>query len=185
MHRIDGDGHVGNRFEDWDPSVPGAQGTVQTAAWTNAVQEELVNAIEGSGQTLAKPDNTQLRKAIHGGPWTALPLNTAGNWAALGGGTSVAPQYRLDGSGRCWLRGEVFRSSGTAATLATLPAGFIPPEVRGQSFVIASDHASGSTSVRVAGVDASGLANPGDVYILANDAASLDLSGIVFYVDGR
>ena len=40
-------------------------GTVVTAEWLNAVQGEIVAAVEGAGMTLADNDNGQLLKAIN------------------------------------------------------------------------------------------------------------------------
>lgn len=49
-------------FTDGDPGL--APETALDAAWFNAVQEELANAVEASGQELDLADNTQLHKAI-------------------------------------------------------------------------------------------------------------------------
>lgn len=63
MKRIDGAGHVGNRFvtEDAATSRPP---TEITAAWLNGVQEEICNVIVGAGLTLNGGSETQLRDAI-------------------------------------------------------------------------------------------------------------------------
>jgi hypothetical protein len=63
MHRTDAPNHAANLFVDSDP-VGGTPGTVVDDDWLNAVQEELVAAIQASGITLAKGTNTQLRDAI-------------------------------------------------------------------------------------------------------------------------
>lgn len=62
MHRIDGEGHVGNQFTEGVPNVTPA--TVVTADWCNAVQEELVFVIEEAGITLDKENNEQLLEAV-------------------------------------------------------------------------------------------------------------------------
>jgi hypothetical protein len=66
MHRIDGPGHVGNTFVEGDPLIP-QEATIVTAAWTNAVQEEIANVVEDNGLVLDKADNTQLLQSIGGG----------------------------------------------------------------------------------------------------------------------
>ena len=67
MHRIDGEGALPNG--GWSEGDPAASelGTVVTADFMFAVQEEIANAVEGSGQVLDKSDNTQLLKAIGSG----------------------------------------------------------------------------------------------------------------------
>ena len=64
MHRIDtSTATPDNKFTEGDPAVPVAATTV-SAAWLNAVQEELVAVITGAGLELKKSDNGQLWKAI-------------------------------------------------------------------------------------------------------------------------
>lgn len=81
MHRIDGDGHVGNAFADLDPETS-TEGTVMTADWANAVQEEIAGVVEAAGMTLDKEDNTQLNTALQetygakGAPNTWTGVNT-------------------------------------------------------------------------------------------------------------
>jgi hypothetical protein len=65
MHRIDGPGNVANLFVEPDASL-GQQGTVVTAKFNNAIQEEICTAIEASGQTLNEADNGQLWAAMQG-----------------------------------------------------------------------------------------------------------------------
>jgi hypothetical protein len=64
MHRIDGAGHVGNRWvaEDLAANRPP---TEITAEWMNDVQENLAAAIEKSGIPLQKGNSNQLFEAIH------------------------------------------------------------------------------------------------------------------------
>ena len=63
MHKIDGDQHQNGRFVSEDAKH--GQGATQiTPEWLNAVQEELVNAIQGGAQNLQKADNAQLLAAI-------------------------------------------------------------------------------------------------------------------------
>lgn len=78
MHEIDGAGHVGNQFSGGTPGV--TEATVLTPDWCNAVQNELVNAIEGMGGTLSKPDNTQLITQLNA--WFGR-LGAANTWAGV------------------------------------------------------------------------------------------------------
>jgi len=58
------------------------------------------------------------------GAWTALTLNTAGNWANYGGGHFNA-EYKKIGD-LVFIRGLVVRSSGADNTIGTLPSGYRP-----------------------------------------------------------
>lgn len=80
MHRIDGEGHVGNMFADVDPSTA-TEGTVLTAAWGNAIQEELVAVVVDGGGTLNKAVNTQVRDALRakfGRTWGRIIIANGG-----------------------------------------------------------------------------------------------------------
>lgn len=64
MHRIDtSTATPDHKFTEGNPAVPVAATTV-SAAWLNAVQEELVAVITGAGLELQKSDNGQLFRAI-------------------------------------------------------------------------------------------------------------------------
>lgn len=63
MHRIDGPGHIGNRFTEGDPSI-GQRATRVTQDWLNSVQEEIAFVIEESGLELDKEQTNQLYAAI-------------------------------------------------------------------------------------------------------------------------
>ena len=63
MHRVDGSGHVAGMFTEGDPGL-GVAPTQVTDDWLNAVQEEIVAVITGTGASLIKADNTQLYDAI-------------------------------------------------------------------------------------------------------------------------
>jgi len=63
MHRTDADANVANQFSDGDPAVP-RQGTLIDAAWSNAVQEEIVGVIADAGIPLVKGTWTQLLSAL-------------------------------------------------------------------------------------------------------------------------
>ena len=65
MHKIDGYGATeDSQFTEGSPGPVPIPPTYVTADWANAVQGELVNAIEGGGIVLDKADNTQLLRAI-------------------------------------------------------------------------------------------------------------------------
>ncbi|MBO9538773.1 MAG: hypothetical protein J7548_19095, partial [Herbaspirillum sp.] len=63
MHRIDGPGHVNNRWVAQDDSI-GRPPTEFVPEFFNAFQEELCSFIEWAGLELNKNDNTQVRKAL-------------------------------------------------------------------------------------------------------------------------
>jgi hypothetical protein len=63
MHRIDGAGHINNRFVHEDPAN-NRPPTEITADILNAFQEELATFIEWAGLILDKADNTQLKQAL-------------------------------------------------------------------------------------------------------------------------
>lgn len=64
MDRTNGAGHVNHLFVAEDVAV-NQPPTEITATDMNAHQEEICNAIVGSGQALSVLDNTQLKKAIY------------------------------------------------------------------------------------------------------------------------
>ncbi|MDR2188960.1 MAG: hypothetical protein LBE62_13120, partial [Azonexus sp.] len=64
MHRIDGAGHIDNRFVHEDAAL-NRPPTEVTADYLNAVQEEIASVIEAAEINLDKADNTQLYEAIH------------------------------------------------------------------------------------------------------------------------
>lgn len=63
MHRIDGPGHVNNQFNEGNPNI-GQQATMVTAAFMNALQEEIAHVVEEAGIELDKATNTQLYAAL-------------------------------------------------------------------------------------------------------------------------
>jgi hypothetical protein len=72
MHRIDGAGHVNNRFVSEDISTHRPP-TEITADIMNAFQEELANVIDATGQALDKTNNAQLLAALRGGELYQTP----------------------------------------------------------------------------------------------------------------
>lgn len=64
MQRIAGPGAIGGLFVEEDTGT-GQPPTQITAAWMNAVQEELANVIEGAEITLNPASNSQLLAAIN------------------------------------------------------------------------------------------------------------------------
>lgn len=88
MHLIDAAGHVDHQFVHEDPAT-NRPPTEVDAAWLNAVQNELANAIKGFGLTLDKNDQSQLLKAISsalatGSCRTAVRVASTSNIALLG-----------------------------------------------------------------------------------------------------
>lgn len=63
MHRIDGPGHVGNRFTAGNPAT-GQPATMVTAEFMNSIQEEIAFAVEEAGIPLDKENENQLYAAI-------------------------------------------------------------------------------------------------------------------------
>lgn len=64
MHKIDTEGATPSNTFTVGSRATGVAATVIGEDWPNAVQGELVAAIEGAGLTLNKADNTQLLQAI-------------------------------------------------------------------------------------------------------------------------
>lgn len=64
MHKIDSPTATPDGLFTIGDPVGGMAPTVVTDDWLNAVQTEIVNVIEEAGETLDKPDNTQLLQAI-------------------------------------------------------------------------------------------------------------------------
>lgn len=65
MHKIDGYGAtVDNQFTEGSPGPVPVPPTYVTADIMNALQNEIVNVVEGAGIVLNKADNTQLLQAL-------------------------------------------------------------------------------------------------------------------------
>ena len=98
MHRIDtSTATPDNKFTEGEPAVPVAATTV-SAAWLNAVQEELVAAITGAGLELKKSDNGQLRQAISQLITNAKPglaTKAKPGLVQVGGGLNITPEGLL------------------------------------------------------------------------------------------
>jgi hypothetical protein len=205
MYRTDAAGNVNGMYDNGDPLLP-REATFIDADHLNAIQEEIVGVVLASGATLNKADNTQLLTALNlmysrlgkintwterntfnvdGLGWQDIPLNTSGGWFASSNTTvNQTPQYRIDSFGRCWLRGLAFRS-GTSIIIGTLPTEAAPPTSQCGPFIVDSTHASGQSKIIVYGVNANAPAAPGMIYIQTNDASSIRLDGIAFYVNGK
>ena len=98
MHRIDtSTATPDNKFTEGDPAVPVAATTV-SAAWLNAVQEELVAVITGAGLEPKKSDNGQLRQAISQLITNAKPglaTKAKPGLVQVGGGLNITPEGLL------------------------------------------------------------------------------------------
>jgi hypothetical protein len=81
MHRIDSAGAIDGRFVPGNPET-NTPPTYYTAQWSNAVQEEIANVIEGAGVSLSKSSNTQLRESIN--KFITLALQNAGAGSTTG-----------------------------------------------------------------------------------------------------
>jgi hypothetical protein len=124
MHRIDAADHDGNLFSEGNPAT-GTPGTKVSAAWLNAVQEELCNAIGLAGIVLNKAVSTQLRAALEklaGGDDEFVPSNfpfgLKGELRAVKIGRTAHVFGRL--------RSEAAYPAGTV--IMTIPAAKRPPE---------------------------------------------------------
>jgi len=102
MHLIDAAGHVDNQFVHEDPAT-NRPPTEIDAAWLNAVQNELANAIRGFEVDLEKGSQDQLFQAISKAVAGAggLPRFTAYIWGGRGqampeGDTQSSGQQLLD-----------------------------------------------------------------------------------------
>lgn len=98
MHRIDtSTATPDHKFTEGDPAVPVAATTV-SAAWLNAVQEELVAVITGAGLGLEKSDNGQLWQAISQLITNAKPglaTKAKPGLVQVGGGLNITPEGLL------------------------------------------------------------------------------------------
>lgn len=98
MHRIDtSTATPDHKFTEGDPAVPVAATTV-SAAWLNAVQEELVAVITGAGLELKKSDNGQLWQAISQLITNAKPglaTKAKPGLVQVGGGLNITPEGLL------------------------------------------------------------------------------------------
>jgi len=98
MHRIDtSTATPDHKFTEGDPTVPVAATTV-SAAWLNAIQEELVAVITGAGLELKKSDNGQLWQAISQLITNAKPglaTKAKPGLVQVGGGLNISPEGLL------------------------------------------------------------------------------------------
>ena len=120
MHRIDtSTATPDHKFTEGDPAVPVAATTV-SAAWLNAVQEELVAVITGAGLGLEKSDNGQLWQAISQLITDAKPgLATKANpgLVQVGGGLDVTAQGLLSVLTATPAQNGIMRPDGTTCTV--------------------------------------------------------------------
>lgn len=120
MHRIDtSTATPDHKFTEGDPAVPVAATTV-SAAWLNAVQEELVAVITGAGLGLKKSDNGQLWQAISQLITDAKPgLATKANpgLVQVGGGLDVTAKGLLSVLTATPAQNGIMRPDGTTCTV--------------------------------------------------------------------
>ena len=125
MHRIDtSTATPDHKFTEGDPAVPVAATTV-SAAWLNAVQEELVAVITGAGLELQKSDNGQLRQAISQLITNAKPglaTKAKPGLVQVGGGLNITPEGLLSVLAASVTRaGIVQLASGLSDSTTTAP----------------------------------------------------------------
>lgn len=120
MHRIDtSTATPDNKFTEGDPAVPVAATTV-SAAWLNAVQEELVAVITGAGLELKKSDNGQLWQAISQLITNAKPglaTKAKPGLVQVGGGLDVTAQGLLSVLTATLEQNGIMRPDGTTCTV--------------------------------------------------------------------
>ena len=125
MHRIDtSTATPDNKFTEGDPAIPVAATTV-SAAWLNAVQEELVAVITGAGLELKKSDNGQLWQAISQLITNAKPglaTKAKPGLVQVGGGLNITPEGLLSVLAASVTRaGIVQLASGLSDSTTTAP----------------------------------------------------------------
>ena len=125
MHRIDtSTATPDHKFTEGDPAVPVAATTV-SAAWLNAVQEELVAVITGAGRELQKSDNGQLWQAISQLITNAKPglaTKAKPGLVQVGGGLNITPEGLLSVLAASVTRaGIVQLASGLSDSTTTAP----------------------------------------------------------------
>lgn len=98
MHRIDTPSAApGNQFTEGSVGL-GVPATAVSAAWLNAVQEEVVAVIAGASIALSKPNNAQLLAAIGVLLARLVPAGIVAMWS--GSAASIPAGWRLcDGGG--------------------------------------------------------------------------------------
>lgn len=120
MHRIDtSTATPDHKFTEGNPTVPVAATTV-SAAWLNAVQEELVAVITGAGLELKKSDNGQLRQAISQLITNAKPglaTKAKPGLVQVGGGLNVTAQGLLSVLTATLAQNGIMRPDGTTCTV--------------------------------------------------------------------
>lgn len=147
MDRTNGAGNVGRMFvaEDIATNRPP---TEVTAAWLNAIQEEIAGTIEGSGAALNPASNAQLLAAI---VKLAEGRIGAGNLAFFA--TSAAPAGYLKANGALISRATyagLFAAIGTICGAGDGVTTFALPDLRGE-FIRGFDDARGVDTGRVFG----------------------------------
>jgi hypothetical protein len=151
MHRIDSDGHINNQFNEGDPST-GMPATEISADWLNAVQEELVNALEGAGVPLNKADNAQLAAAFLGVELTP-------------GGTILGKVYVRRMGKTVTVHGVLTNVGGSVAVdgvIVNIPAGYRPAAGLPQNPAALAASVSGAAFSQAQGINAIRVIREGD-----------------------
>lgn len=166
MHRIDtpsrqkdkfGAGKDG--FTQGDPQT-GTQATQVSAAFLDAIQEEIASVIESSGLTLNKLDNIQLLKAIQIIAFGAFPVGAPIPWPS-----TIPP------AGFLAMIGQPFNTLTYPKLAAAYPSGVLP-DLRGE-FIRGLDNGRGVDSGRVILSSQSSMLSShthnGDLFRVSND----------------
>lgn len=90
MQRINGPGHINNRFTDGNP-LTSTKATRITEGWLNSFQEELVNICAQAGVLLDPNNDEQLFQALHVLFISKAPAVAASNLAFVAGETLTIP----------------------------------------------------------------------------------------------
>lgn len=153
VFRIDSPGSAGGVFVGGNPFAE-VDGTIVSADWLNAMQEELVGLVEAEGITPNKLDATQVRAAI-----LRLAARIAGAELVFTAGTGLtAGQGLLSGDAFGVVKATV--SSGQEATLQVRGI-FTLPKVSGDTFALHArvywDNAQGKLTTTSSGNRSAGV----------------------------
>ncbi len=125
MHRIDADGHISGHWSEGNPTT-GQLGTKVSAAWLEAVQEEICGLLTALGVVLDKAQNGQLAAAlssVQAGLDVTGPVGT--NHAGVRGVGGSAGGAGVMGEGKAGAPGGIFGGSASGAG-AIFQAGTTP-----------------------------------------------------------
>ena len=121
-----------------------------TVRLTNAITlANSINSTLSADIATIDAEIATLTSEVAMGAWTNLTLHS--DWSA----GSLTPQYRVDGIGRVYLRGNAVSAGGSTATLGTLPGG-VRPLSNSPYFAIRALVSSAET-VQLVNIDSTGV----------------------------